>query len=338
MTRYVARMSKTAVIGAGSWGTALAKHAADIGHDVVLWARREDQAAAMRASHVNAQYLPGIELPKNLRATSSLEDALSSADLVLSVVPSHTKREVWREARRFLAPGVPVMSASKGIENASLDLMSDVLHEELGDQPLAFLAGPSFAKEVAVHAPTAVVLASKDQDLARTLQRRISSDWLRTYVSDDVIGLELGGALKNVIAIACGIADGLGFGHNTRAALITRGLAEITRMAVKLGGDPLTLAGLGGMGDLVLTCTGDLSRNRRVGIGLGQGKKLADILTEMGQVAEGVRTARSARDLADREGIDMPITREMFAILHEDKPPKASVLDLMRRDLKHEKH
>jgi glycerol-3-phosphate dehydrogenase (NAD(P)+) len=330
-------MMRTAVIGAGSWGTALAKHAADIGHEVALWARREDQARAINDTKANAQYLPGVTLPANLRATSSLEDALGTAELVLSVVPSHTKREVWREGRRFLKAGVPVMSASKGIENETLGLMSDVLHEELGGQPLAFLAGPSFAKEVAVHAPTAVVLASKDGDLARALQRAISSDWMRTYVSDDVVGLELGGALKNVIAIACGVADGLGFGHNTRAAIITRGLAEITRMAVKLGGDPLTLAGLGGMGDLVLTCTGDLSRNRRVGIGLGQGKKLPDILREMGQVAEGVRTARSARDLAAREQISMPITNEMFAILYEDKSPKASVLDLMRRDLKHER-
>ena len=331
-------LKKTAVIGAGSWGTALAKHAADIGHDVLLWARREDQVRAMNDTHVNAQYLPGITLPPNLRSTSSLEEALSDAGLVLSVVPSHTKREVWMEGKKYLKSGVPVMSASKGIELSTLHLMSDVLHEVLGDQPLAFLAGPSFAKEVAVHAPTAVVLASKDTDLARRLQKEISSDWLRTYVSDDVVGLELGGALKNVIAIACGIADGLGFGHNTRAAIITRGLAEITRMAIKMGGDPLTMAGLGGMGDLVLTCTGDLSRNRRVGIGLGQGKKLSEILTEMGQVAEGVRTAQSAHDLANREGIEMPIARQMYCILYEDKAPRTSVLDLMRRDLKHEKN
>ncbi|MFO0724123.1 MAG: NAD(P)H-dependent glycerol-3-phosphate dehydrogenase [Myxococcota bacterium] len=331
-------MKRTAVLGSGSWGTALAKHAADIGHEVVLWGRRPEQAEAINAKHENTQYLPGIPLPPNLRASASLKETLGNAELVLSVVPSHTKREVWKEAGAYLPKGVPVMSASKGIENETLDLMSDVLHEVLPDVPLAFLAGPSFAKEVALHAPTAVVLASKDRELAKGLQKEISSDWLRTYVSDDVVGLELGGALKNVIAIACGIADGLGFGHNTRAALITRGLAEITRMAVKLGGDPLTLAGLGGIGDLVLTCTGDLSRNRRVGIGLGQGKKLEQILTEMGQVAEGVRTARSARDLAQREGIEMPITNEMFAILYEGKSPKTSVIDLMRRDLKHEKH
>lgn len=244
-------MKRTAVLGSGSWGTALAKHAADIGHEVVLWGRRPEQAAAINTTHENTQYLPGVTLPPNLQATASLKDALGDAELVLTVVPSHTTREVWREAKQYLGRGVPVMSASKGIENDTLALMSDVLHDVLGDQPLAFLAGPSFAKEVALHAPTAVVLASKDRELAKTLQKEISSDWLRTYVSDDVVGLELGGALKNVIAIACGIADGLGFGNNTRAALITRGLAEITRMAVKLGGDPLTLAGLGGMGDLV---------------------------------------------------------------------------------------
>lgn len=325
------------VVGAGSWGTALAKHLADCGHAVTLWAHREEHARRIEAEHQNAQYLPGIELPPNLHATHDLAETLSSAEVVLSVVPSHTKREVWTRARASLPSGVPVVSASKGIENGTLALMSEVLEEVLPGQPLAFLAGPSFAKEVALHAPTAVVLAARDPALARELQRPISSDWFRTYVSDDVIGLELGGALKNVIAIACGISDGLGFGHNTRAALITRGLAEITRTAVKMGGDPSTLAGLGGLGDLVLTCTGDLSRNRRVGIGLGQGKPLATILEEMGQVAEGVRTTRSAKDLADKLGIEMPITQEMFCILYEGKAAKQSVLDLMRRGLKHEK-
>jgi glycerol-3-phosphate dehydrogenase (NAD(P)+) len=329
--------TRTTVIGAGSWGTALAKHAADVGHDVTLWSHAAAHAERVEATRENTQYLPGIRLPDNLHVTADLGAALAQPELVLSVVPSHVKREVWRRARPFLAKGVPVMSASKGIEVDTLALMSEVLHDELGDQPLAFLAGPSFAKEVAVHAPTAVVLASKDQALAKQLQRSISSDWLRTYISEDVIGLELGGALKNVIAIACGIADGLGFGHNTRAAIITRGLAEITRMAIKLGGDPLTMAGLGGMGDLVLTCTGDLSRNRRVGLGLGQGKALPQILEEMGQVAEGVRTAQSAYALALREGIEMPIVTEMYRILHEGKPARTSVLDLMRRELKHER-
>jgi glycerol-3-phosphate dehydrogenase (NAD(P)+) len=328
---------RVTVIGAGSWGTALAKHMADCDHEVVLWSRRPDHAHVIQSSRENTQYLPGIQLSPKLRATSDLADALGGAELVISAVPSHTKRQVWTEARAHLPKNAPVVNASKGIENETLALMSDVLHQVLPEHPLAFLAGPSFAKEVAVHHPTAVVLAAHDQALAKELQRDISSDWFRTYVSDDVVGLELGGALKNVIAIACGISDGLGFGHNARAALITRGLAEITRMAMKLGGDPLTLAGLGGLGDLVLTCTGDLSRNRRVGIGLGKGKSLNEILSEMGQVAEGVRTTRSANDLALREGISMPITHEMFQILYEGKPARDSVLDLMRRDLKHEK-
>lgn len=331
------RLQRAAVVGAGSWGTALAKHLADMGHEVMLWAHRPEHARAIESTRENKQYLPGIALPAALHATSDFSEALGRAEMVLSVVPSHTKRDVWTSARAALPAGVPVVSASKGIENDTLALMSEVLTSVLPGQPLAFLAGPSFAKEVALHLPTAVVLASSDLALAQRLQHQISSDWFRTYVSEDVVGLELGGALKNVIAIACGISDGLGFGTNTRAALITRGLAEITRMAMKLGGNPLTLAGLGGIGDLVLTCTGDLSRNRRVGLGLGAGKKLDQILTEMGQVAEGVRTTRSAHDLAVREHIEMPITAEMFRILYEEKPPRDSVLDLMRRELKHER-
>ncbi|MBI4819999.1 MAG: NAD(P)-dependent glycerol-3-phosphate dehydrogenase [Deltaproteobacteria bacterium] len=325
------------VLGAGSWGTALAKHFADVGHDVRLWARRRELADAIESTRENAQYLPGARLPANLHASSDVAFVLRSAEIVLSVVPSHTTRETWVAASAFLPEGVPVLGASKGIENDTLELMSEVLAEILPRHRLAFLAGPSFAKEVAVHAPTAVVVASRDLDTAKEIQTAMSSDWLRAYVTHDVIGAELGGSLKNVIAIACGCADGLGFGHNTRAAIITRGLAEISRMAVKLGADPLTLAGLSGIGDLVLTCTGDLSRNRRVGLGLGAGKKLDVILREMGQVAEGVKTARSARDLAGREGVPMPITDEVYKILYEDKPVKQSVIDLMRRDLKHEK-
>ena len=327
---------KIGVLGAGSWGTALAKHLADSGHQVTLWARRSEQADAIERARENVQYLPGASLPDSLHATASLEQTLAGADYALSVVPSHTTREVWAEARSFLGPKVPVISASKGIENDTLEVMSEVLAEVLPDQRLAFLAGPSFAKEVARHLPTAVVIGAKDPALVEELQGVFSSDWLRAYGTQDVIGIEIGGALKNVIAIACGCADGLGLGHNTRAAIITRGLAEIARMATRLGADPLTLAGLGGMGDLVLTCTGDLSRNRRVGIGLGQGKTLPAILAEMGQVAEGVKTAKAARDLAAREGVEMPITGEVYRILYEDKPAREVVIDLMRRDLKHE--
>lgn len=325
-----------AVLGSGSWGTALAKHLADVGHDVRLWSRRKEQADAIQRDRENKQYLAGAMLPDTLTSTSDFERALGGAELALSVIPAQETRKAWGLAKQHLAPGAPVLCASKGIENETLDLMSDVLAEVLPGHPLGFIGGPSFAKEVAKHLPTAIVIGAEDDAVARRAQQVFSSDWMRAYVSHDVCGVELGGALKNVIAIACGCSDGLGFGHNTRSALITRGLAEISRIAVKLGADPLTLAGLAGMGDLVLTCTGDLSRNRRVGIGLGQGKLLPDILKEMGQVAEGVETARAANDLAEREGIDMPITREVFRMIYEHKPAKDVVLSLMRRDLKHE--
>lgn len=326
-----------AVLGSGSWGTALAKHMADIGHEVRLWSRRKEQAESIQSSRENKQYLPGASLPPTLTSTHGFEAAVGGADLVLSVIPSQETRGAWTTAKEHLGSGVPVLCASKGIENHTLSLMSDVLTDVIPGHPLGFIAGPSFAKEVAKHLPTAIVIGSKDAAMARQAQQSMSSDWMRAYVSSDVCGVELGGSLKNVIAIACGCADGLGLGHNTRAALITRGLAEITRMAVKLGADPLTLAGLAGMGDLVLTCTGDLSRNRRVGIGLGQGKQLVDILKEMGQVAEGVETAKAANDLAAREGIDMPIAKEVYRMLYEDKPAREVVLSLMRRDLKHER-
>lgn len=325
-----------AVIGAGSWGTALAKHMAEVGHDVKMWARRQDQASAINTDRENKQYLPGFALPDNLVATASYEEALEKAELVISVVPSQSTRAVWREAKSSLGAGVPVLCASKGIENKTLAMMSQVFADVIPGQPAGFIAGPSFAKEVAAHQPTAIVIGAKDDAVAKTAQAAMSSDWLRAYASSDVVGLELGGALKNVIAIACGCADGLGLGLNTRAAIITRGLAEITRCAVKMGADPLTLAGLGGMGDLVLTCTGDLSRNRRVGLGLGKGKRLDEIIEELGQVAEGVKTAQSAHELAIREDVDMPITHEVYRILYEEKPAREVVLELMRRSLKTE--
>jgi glycerol-3-phosphate dehydrogenase (NAD(P)+) len=334
----MAEYKSIGVLGAGSWGTALAVHLANIGHEVSLWARRTEHADDINATRENRRYLPNTTLPKTLIATGDLEKALHQKDLVISVVPSHTKRSVWTVAARYIAKDTPVMSASKGIENESLALMSGVLEDVLPNNPLAFLAGPSFAKEVVAQLPTAVVIGSKSVQLNDDLQALFSNDKLRAYGTTDVIGIEVGGALKNVIAIACGCADGIGFGQNTRAAILTRGLAEITRMAVRLGADPRTLAGLGGMGDLVLTCCGDLSRNRRVGLGLGQGKSLEDILKDMGQVAEGVRTTRAARDLAKREQVDMPITAEIFSILYEDKPAKQVVIDLMRRGLKDERN
>lgn len=326
-----------AVLGAGSWGTALAKHFGDLGAPVTLWSRRPEHAASIRQERMNARYLPGFALPDNLRPTSDLGEALHGADLVVSVIPSQATRAVWREASAASPAGVPILCASKGIELETLDLMVSVLEAEAPGHPIGFLGGPSFAKEVAAHAPTAVVVGSADPAMARLAQQWLASDWMRAYITEDVVGLEVGGALKNVMAIACGCADGLGLGLNTRAALITRGLAEMTRLAVRMGADPLTLAGLGGMGDLVLTCTGDLSRNRRVGIGLGKGKRLRELLEEMGQVAEGVKTTESACALAEREGVEMPITEQVGLILREDKPVREVVLELMRRGLKPER-
>lgn len=325
------------MLGAGSWGTALAKHLADVGHEVRLWAHRAEHAQAIQSERVNARYLPSFGLPDNLTATPEIGSALEGTDLVLSVVPSQVTRKVWSEASEALPSGVPVLCASKGIELGSLALMTQVLKDLVPGHPLGFLGGPSFAKEVAAHVPTAVVIGSEDPDMARFAQETMASDWMRSYVIQDVIGLEIGGALKNVMAIACGCADGLGLGANSRAAIITRGLAEMTRLATRMGADPLTLAGLGGMGDLVLTCTVDLSRNRRVGLGLGKGKRLQEVLEDMGQVAEGVKTTESACALAEREGVEMPITEQMNLILTRDKPVREVVLDLMRRDLKHER-
>ena len=271
-------------------------------------------------------------------ATSELEEALSDAEMVISVVPSQSTRSVWQKAQAYVSNGVPILCASKGIENETLQMMLTVLKEVAPDQPAGFIGGPSFAKEVAAHLPTAIVVAAQDESVAKRGQSLLSCEWMRAYTTDDVVGVEMGGALKNVIAIACGIADGLGMGHNTRAGVITRGLAEVTRAAVRQGADPITLAGLAGMGDLVLTCTGDQSRNRRVGLGLGQGRKLQDILDEMGQVAEGVKTTLSAKQLAERLGVEMPITDEMHKILYHDEPARAAARRLMGRALKHERH
>lgn len=325
---------QVAVLGAGSWGTALAKLLADKGNHVRLWARRENIAADIEAARENKAYLPGAPLPKTLRATHSLESALHDADMIVSVIPSHGLRETLKEALA-LFPDVPIVSASKGIENSTLKLVSEIFEEHLHHgrhKQLTYLSGPSFAREVALGMPTAVSVAGIDAAITARVQHAFSTDRFRVYSTDDVVGVEVGGALKNVIAIAAGIADGLGFGSNTRAALITRGLAEIGRLALKRGGHPLTLAGLAGMGDLVLTCTGDLSRNRTVGLELGRGKKLPEVLAGMSQVAEGVRTTKSAYDLAVREDVDMPIVGEIYKVLYEDKAPLDALRSLMTRD------
>jgi glycerol-3-phosphate dehydrogenase (NAD(P)+) len=328
-----------AVIGAGSWGTALAKVLADRGHTVTMWARTPEHAAEINARHENAQYLPGVALAPSLTATGDLAAAVRDQPFVLSVTPSHTVREVMGRAAPSLRPDAVVISASKGIENESLATMDEVLKEVLPGKiggRLAILSGPSFAKEVGANLPTAVVMASRDRNVANEAAVLFHGDRFRVYTSDDVMGVELGGALKNVMAIAAGVADGLGFGHNSRAALITRGLAEISRLAVRRGANPLTLAGLAGMGDLVLTCTGDLSRNRTVGLGLGRGKPLPEILAGMSQVAEGVKTTRSAHHLAARLGVEMPITEAMYRLLYENVPARDAVQDLLGRTPKHE--
>jgi glycerol-3-phosphate dehydrogenase (NAD(P)+) len=332
-------MMNVAVLGAGAWGTALAKVLADKHHPTRIWSHRQEVADTINELRVNARYLPSIELPVTLRATPDLEEALDGAELVVVVVPSHGLRAVVRDARRHVPDGALLCSASKGIENDSLMLMSEVLLDELGHavQPrLTYLSGPSFAKEVAARMPTAVVVAGTGERETETVQHAFATDRFRTYTSLDVTGVEMGGALKNVIAIAAGVTDGLGFGHNTRAGLITRGLAEIGRLAASRGANPLTLAGLAGLGDLVLTCTGELSRNRTVGVELGKGRFLGDILATLGHVAEGVKTTKSAFDLSHKHGVEMPITREVYRILYEDKPPQQAVVDLMTRALSRE--
>ena len=328
--------SKVAVLGSGAWGTALAKVLAEKGDDVVVWARREDLCAPINERHENSRYLPGAVLPKNLTASTNLAATLDGANLVVFVVPSHATREVARLAAAHVKKDVLIVSATKGIEIDSLMLMNEVLEDELTNHregQLAFLSGPSFAKELAARHPTAVVVACRDQTNCHAVMKRFHTPYLRLYASEDVHGVECGGALKNVIAIATGAVEGLGYGHNTRAAVITRGLAEIARLAISRGGSPLTLAGLAGMGDLVLTCTGELSRNRTVGVELGKGKGLAEILAALGHVAEGVKTTKSAYELSKKLGVDMPIVREIYAVLYEDKPLPQAAIALMAREL-----
>jgi len=328
-----------AVIGAGSWGTTLANLLAKKDHRVTLWVYERDLAARMVAERENDLYLPGFPLSPQLDVSSDLEEAVRGRQLVLLVPPSQVMRQVVSGIAGWIGEDTLLVSASKGIENDSLQTMAEVIGECLGPKSrerLTFLSGPSFAREVAAEMPTAVVAASSDGQAAAMTQEVFSTPYFRVYTNDDVMGVELGGALKNVIALAAGVSDGLGFGYNTRAALITRGLAEMNRMGLALGASPTTFAGLAGMGDLVLTCTGDLSRNRTVGMELGRGRTLAEILAGMKMVAEGVRTTLSAYQLACRLGVDMPITEQMYRILYENKDPRQAVTDLMLRGLKAE--
>ncbi len=333
------KISKVGVIGAGSWGTALANLLAGEGIDVHLWVREEEVYEQIKKDHINGMFLPDAELDPRLKPVLTFEEALFEKELVLMVVPSHVFRDVLTRIKPHLKTGMSLISATKGIENESFKIMSQVAEEILPQEfmkDFASLDGPSFAKEVVRKFPTAVTIACNDPDQAERLQQLFNSDYFRVYASQDVIGVQLGGALKNVIAIAAGAADGLQFGHNARAALITRGLAEITRLGVAMGANPLTFAGLAGMGDLVLTCTGDLSRNRTVGFKIGQGMSIKEITESMNMVAEGVKTTRSTYGLSKKVGVDMPITTQVYQILYEGKDPKAAVIELMSRELKAE--
>ncbi len=323
---------KVAVVGAGSWGTALAIQASRVGHDVWLWDHDTERARASQASRSNERYLPGIEFPAVLAVTGDIATAVSGAEVCIEAVPSTALRAVAVVLREHLERSCVVVCATKGIEVDTLYTMDEILSRLLPPrQPLVMLGGPSFAREVAAGMPTAVVVASHDAVGNHAAAEALHGGYFRVYDTDDVVGVELGAALKNVMAIACGVSDGAGLGTNARAALITRGLAEISRIAIKRGANPLTMMGLAGLGDLVLTCTGDLSRNRRVGLGLGKGRSLKEILDELGQVAEGVVTARSAWQLARREAVEMPITEQVYSMLYEDKPVGEVLRDLAGR-------
>ena len=330
---------RAAVIGGGSWGTALAAVLGHNGHDTVVWAHDAEVARALTATHQNPKYLPGLQLPEKVTGTSDLAQALAGAELVVAASPSHVTRQVMGAALPFLPRATPIVCATKGIENESLFTMYEVLEDVLPPELHPYvccLSGPSFARETVQRMPTAVVVASPWEKLAARVQKCFSNETFRVYTSTDVQGVELGGSLKNVCAIAAGISDGMGFGSNTRAAIMTRGLAELVRLAIKKGANPLTLSGLAGMGDLVLTCTGELSRNRTVGLGLGRGQTLPEVLAGMKQVAEGVRTAKSVHDLAHKLSVEMPLHDAIYRILYENLPPKAALASLTSRELKSE--
>ncbi len=331
-------MEKIAVLGAGAWGTALARLLAEQSR-VRLWTHLPAHAEALVYDGENRAFLPGYALGEQIAPTADMAEAVSDAALVVVAVPSEAVRATLRLAASLLLPQATLVVAAKGIEPTTLMLLSEVVNDVLGESAerrTVFLSGPSFALEVARGLPTNLVAAGHDPERSRLVQQRFASDRLRVYSSDDPAGVQVGGALKNVIAIAAGASDGLGFGHNTRAALITRGLAEMGRLAVAKGGSVLTLSGLAGLGDLVLTCSAELSRNRTVGFELGRGRQLSEVLAGLGHVAEGVTTAQSAYHLAERLGVDLPITSEVYAVLYAGKPVAQAVRDLLARPLRKE--
>ncbi|MDO9264713.1 MAG: NAD(P)H-dependent glycerol-3-phosphate dehydrogenase [Desulfosalsimonadaceae bacterium] len=331
--------AKIGVVGAGSWGTALASMLGMKGYPVDLWVYEPEVRDSIAQTHENKLFLPGISLSENISPSTDLEKVTADKDLVVVVVPSHVMRETAARFAGFLSSRSVIVSASKGIENKTHLTMTGVLEQTLPEtfkNRLAALSGPSFGREVAQKVPTAVTAASKNSEIAVFVQNVFSTPFFRVYTNDDVMGVELGGSVKNVIAIASGIIDGMGLGLNTRAALITRGLTEMRRLGIRLGANPHTFSGLSGMGDLVLTCTGSLSRNHTVGKLIGEGKKLDDILGQMKMVAEGVKTAKSVRNLSLRVHVDMPIVHAVYGVLYEDLSPGQAVYQLMTRDLKDE--
>jgi glycerol-3-phosphate dehydrogenase (NAD(P)+) len=329
-------VSHIAVLGAGSWGTTLANLLAVKGEDVRIWAYEPDVVEAINLTHENPLFLPGVRLTPSLRAYRDSRETVEQASVIVSAPPSHAVRAVIGAVREAVAPGTLVVSATKGIEAETLALMSQVIGECLPQARFAALSGPSFALEVCQGQPTAVVAAAADVETARDAQRAFATARFRVYSNQDVIGVELGGALKNVIAIAAGILEGLGLGHNPRAGLITRGLAEITRLGVAMGADPLTFAGLAGMGDLVLTTTGNLSRNRALGVALAQGQSFEEYRAAHRSVAEGANTSLAGASLGRRSGVELPITQKVCEVLFSGKAPRDAVAELMGRELKSE--
>lgn len=336
-------MSQIAIIGAGAWGTALSIVCGRKDtHEIRLWAYEKEVRDSIKARRVNDLFLPDQSIPEAVFVTNNLEEALRDAEIVISVMPSHHCRRLFEQMRAFLTKEMLFVSATKGIEDRThlrmTEIIAQVLSSGAGFRPkIGALSGPTFAKEVARGDPTAIAIASSDPECAQTVQQALNDPRFRLYTNDDVVGVELGGSLKNVIAIAAGVCDGLGFGHNSVAALITRGLAEITRLVVACGGRRETMAGLAGLGDLVLTCTGSLSRNRTVGLELGRGRQLAEIIAGMhGMVAEGVLTTHAAMGLAKAHGVEMPIAEQMHAILNNGKPPRDAMHELMTRSAKSE--
>ena len=327
------------VLGAGSWGTALANLLAKKEHDVLVWSYEADVAGTINDAHENTKYMKGVALDHHMKATTDVNAAVRDADVILNVTPAQHVRKILTQAAPLIRPDALIVSASKGIETATLQTMAEVVQEVVttpAGAKAAFLSGPSFALEVAREQPTAVAMASHDREAAERAQDLFQAPYFRVYTNSDVTGVELGGSIKNVMAIAAGMASGLGLGHNTLAALITRGLAEMARLGVALGADPLTFSGLAGMGDLILTCTGDLSRNRSVGIALGQGKSIDEILGGMYMVAEGVETTRGVHALAERTGIEMPIVAQVHAVLFEGSTAREALENLMLREPKPE--